>query len=83
MSDSPKALAYARARGMEYLYEIPRARPNDGRVLVHNLPRARRNQPLGRDGLRIFLAEPSERWERCACGWAAHLPEHYRTRREG
>jgi hypothetical protein len=63
----------------EYPREIPRAvQPGD--VLVHNRVRAvSTSQRQGRDGFRFWLAKKSERWTRCDCGWAPHLPEHYRS----
>jgi hypothetical protein len=65
---------------MDYVSKVPGAVP-PGKVLVHNVMPRRSNQPLGRDGFRAWLAEPADRWERCACGWAPGLPEHYRTKR--
>jgi hypothetical protein len=65
--------------GMEYVPKIPRAVP-PGRVLVHNPVRTIWvNQEQGRNGFRFWLSEPSDRWTRCDCGWAPHLPE---TRRD-
>jgi hypothetical protein len=58
----------------------------DGRVVVHNVlptPRvgSRGFLPLGRNGFRAWLAEPSERLKICGCGWAPKLGKHYRIKR--
>jgi hypothetical protein len=69
----------ARAHGMEYLREVPSV-VLGGRVLVHNRvrPVARRS---GIRGSRFWLQQPDERLERCDCGWAPELAEHYRVAR--
>jgi hypothetical protein len=70
--------------GAEYLFKIPKSIP-DGRWLVHNqvtggITPHRRS---GVNGFRFWLAESSERLERCDCGWAPELGQHYRVRRGG
>ena len=59
-----------------YLSRIPKAVPA-GKILVHNdiWPPVRH---LGTKGFRIWFATPSDRFEKCPCGWAPELPEHYR-----
>ena len=60
----------------DYLSRIPKAVPV-GKILVHNdiWPPVRR---IGTKGFRIWFATPSDRFEKCPCGWAPELPEHYR-----
>jgi hypothetical protein len=62
---------------VNYLSAVPTSVPT-GRVVVHN--HVRPAHPLGRNGFRAWLAEPSDRYERCDCGWAETLAEHYRVR---
>jgi hypothetical protein len=68
--------AKAQADEVTYLYRIPAAVP-DGLVVVHNTVRPVR--PLGLNGFRAWLQEPSERLEVCPCGWAPKLPVHHRV----
>jgi len=68
-SDGRKAL---------YLFTVPdKVRP--GLVLVHNQvrPVAKR---AGTRGSRFWLQAPDDRLERCTCGWATPLAEHYRVK---
>ena len=60
----------------DYLSHIPTAVPA-GKILVHNdiWPPVRR---IGTKRFRIWFATPSDRFEKCPCGWAPELPEHYR-----
>lgn len=74
MSDDPAA-----RRAMRYVSTIP-PEVLPGKVLVHNVtPPSPLQPPNGLNGFRAWLAEPGPRWVRCDCGWAPHLPEHYRT----
>jgi hypothetical protein len=61
---------------MEYIYDVPETVPA-GCIVVHNhvIPRAR----PGDGGFRVWLDEVGTP-DRvvCDCGWAPHLPEHYR-----
>jgi len=63
---------------------VPRRVP-DGRMLVHNhvRPEGFPNIALGFNGFRAWT-EPTDTPNRivCECGWAPHLPEHYRVDRE-
>jgi hypothetical protein len=62
--------------GMEHLQKFPASVP-PGKVLVHNhIQPARR---AGTRGFRYWLADPSDKVERCPCGWAPELGEHYRV----
>jgi hypothetical protein len=65
----------------DYLTRLPQPgwRPPEGKVLVHNqvYPVARRS---GCRGSRWWVQDPGERMERCPCGWAPELGEHYRIR---
>jgi hypothetical protein len=66
---------------MDYVRAIPQAIP-PGRVLVHKIRAIWVNQEQGRNGFRFWLAEPSDHWEPCDCGWAPGLPVHHRARRD-
>jgi len=63
-----------------YIPYIPKKVPN-GHIIVHNsvAPQAR----VGMNGFRIWLA-PSDASnyavEVCNCGWAPHVPVHYRVK---
>jgi len=61
----------------DYLNEVPRKVP-EGRIVVHNHVRPARY--LGQRGFRAW-ADPVGTPARvvCRCGWASHLPEHYRV----
>jgi hypothetical protein len=50
-----------------------------GKILVHNHVRPAERQ--GTRGFRFWLADapPAENYEPCDCGWAPHLPVHYRV----
>ena len=61
---------------MSYLNKTPDAVPS-GKVLVHNHVRPAKR--IGTRGFRAWLDEPSDHYEPCTCGWAPHLPEHYRV----
>ena len=58
----------------DYLSRIPKAVPA-GKILVHNQPPSAASATRK---FRIWLATPSDRFEKCPCGWAPELPEHYR-----
>lgn len=62
---------------VDYPPRIPRELSAD-QVLVHNhVPPARRQ---GTRGFRFWLQSPNQLpVERCACGWAPELAEHYRV----
>jgi hypothetical protein len=59
-----------------YPPSIPTTVPSR-QVLVHNHVRPARRQ--GTRGFRFWLQAPDDRLERCDCGWAPELPEHYRA----
>ena len=68
---------------MSYVARIPRQlRP--GKVLVHNHVRPAGfgpRTPVGTEGFRAWFADPDpEALRACRCGWAPHLPRHYRVR---
>ena len=81
-------------RTVRYLTGIPRKPLPAGHVVVHNSVRP--VSPLGLHGFRAWIAAPDDDEriasysrerppydvERCDCGWAPELPEHYRVRRE-
>jgi prophage regulatory protein len=50
-----------------------------GKILVHNHVRPAERQ--GERGFRFWWADDAARHEPCDCGWAPHLPAHYRGRR--
>jgi hypothetical protein len=55
--------------------------PTDGRIVAHN-----HVQPaavLGMRGFRAWLAEPSDKYEICRCGFAPQVATHYRVARGG
>jgi hypothetical protein len=64
----------------DYLAKLPKSIER-GRVLVHNhvAPGGR----LGARGFRAWLQNPDDEppFERCECGWAPALGEHYRVKR--
>jgi len=62
---------------VRYCRDVPREL-SAGRVLVHNgvRPVARR---CGRRGSRFWTQIESSNLERCDCGWAPELAEHYRV----
>jgi hypothetical protein len=75
---------------VRYLGEIPREPLPSGYVVVHN--HVRPQSRLGARGFRAWVAagddagdhrsdDPYE-VERCDCGWAPELPEHYRVVRD-
>jgi hypothetical protein len=69
---------------IEYVFQIPETVPC-GKLLAHNLGRAPGPRTRhGTNGFRFFFvdADRLDRFELCGCGWAPHLPEHYRTRRD-
>lgn len=51
-----------------------------GEIVVHNNARPARR--LGSRGFRAWAVVPVEGYqvERCGCGWAPELPEHYTVR---
>jgi hypothetical protein len=65
-----------------YPAEIPDKLPR-GKVLVHNdvTKGITPSQKQATRGFRFWIDDPSERLEECGCGWAPHLPEHYRVKR--
>lgn len=81
--DARVAALLAQVRGMTYIRTIPKVLPPD-RVLVHNvLPQSPDQQPDGAWGFRAWLAVPDapqfQRLQRCTCGWAPTLGEHFST----
>jgi hypothetical protein len=61
-----------------YLTLVPKVVPSN-KIIVHNHVRPRR--VLGDGGFRAWIADPDdEKYERCTCGWARHLSEHYRIK---
>jgi hypothetical protein len=90
------AQEWAKKVQMRYLSGVPKEVPA-GRVVVHNWVRARRLpgddefdpelpepqwRKLGEWGFRAWTQLPDDQLLVCGCGWAPHLPEHYRIRRE-
>lgn len=81
-------------RTVRHLTGIPREALPPGHVVVHN--HVRPASPIGMHGFRAWIAAPDDDAhigedfrdhapydvERCACGWAPELPEHYRVRRD-
>jgi hypothetical protein len=63
----------------EYLTRLPKALPQDGRVLVHNTirPVTRRQ---GWRGSRYWLQSADDTLEPCNCGFAPELGQHHRVR---
>jgi hypothetical protein len=51
----------------------------DGVVVVHNHVRPRRR--LNWEGFRAWVQAPTDRLERCGCGWAPETGPHYRVTR--
>jgi hypothetical protein len=68
-----------RAAGVHYPDRIPTSLLG-GVVLVHNTVRPT-SRSQGAGGFRYWLQAPSDRLERCDCGWAAELAEHFRVAR--
>ena len=80
-------------RTVRYLTGIPHKALPAGHVVVHNHVRPARR--LGARGFRAWVAAPDDderiaryardedgyEVERCDCGWAPELPEHYRVKR--
>jgi hypothetical protein len=60
-----------------YLRKIPDRVPK-GEVVVHN--NARPTAHLSSRGFRAWRQSPTEALEKCDCGWAPDLPEHYRVK---
>ena len=79
-------------RTVRYLTGIPRKPLAPGHVVVHN--QVRPASPIGLNGFRAWIAAPDDderigkdyrdrdpySVERCDCGWAPELPEHFRVR---
>ena len=63
----------------EYPTRLPKALPQDGRVLVHNTirPVTRRQ---GWRGSRYWLQSADDTLEPCNCGFAPELGQHHRVR---
>ncbi len=59
----------------DYLSSIPESVPS-GKIVVHN--NVRPTSRLGTRGFRVWLDEPSPRYEVCSCEWAPELGGHYR-----
>jgi hypothetical protein len=57
------------------LRRVPRTIP-EGLIVAHN--HIRPAKPIGLNGFRAWLTEPSDKYERCDCGWANGL-EHFRV----
>ena len=72
------AQAKRNAKNMRYLSRIPQSVPS-GKIIAHN--HARPTSPLGTEGFRAWIAEPSLEYEECPCKWAPELGVHYRVRR--
>jgi hypothetical protein len=71
-----------RMETVRHLARIPRKPLPPGHVVVHNHVRP---QPwLGMWGFRAWIAAPGDGYavERCDCGWAPKLREHYRVKSE-
>jgi hypothetical protein len=78
-------------RTVEYVTATPREPLAPGHVVVHN--HVRPAHPIGMNGFRVWIASPTggkdgeHRFrtdyevERCDCGWAPDLAEHYRVNR--
>lgn len=79
-------------RTVRYITGIPRKPLPPGHVVVHN--HVRPTHPIGTHGFRAWIAAPDDderiaayargrdpyEAERCPCGWAPELAEHYRVR---
>jgi len=61
---------------LDYLSAIPELIPL-GKVVVHN--RVRPTRKLGSRGFRAWIDVPCDKYEKCSCGWAPELKEHYRV----
>ena len=64
------------ATGMKYISKIPKVVPA-GKLLCHN--HVRPAEPINTNGFRAWLADPSDSYERCDCGWAGL--EHYKGKK--
>jgi hypothetical protein len=66
-----------------YLPKIPRSAGEipAGLIVVHNHVRPTRR--LGSRGFRVWVDEPSDRYELCNCDWAPELGGHYRVAQLG
>jgi hypothetical protein len=65
-----------------YLTGIPRKPLPPGQVVVHNHIRHTPQTRSGERGFRFWRQDLTERLERCDCGWAPELKEHYHVRRD-
>lgn len=65
--------------GTFYLERLPNAISHD-LVLVHNHIDHGLRTPIGLNGFRAWLSPNEEQYVRCACGRAARLGKHYRTK---
>jgi hypothetical protein len=74
---------------VDYVDRIPKTVP-PGSILVHNHVRANASgrkswkgmTKPGTRGFRAWLDQQRAHYVPCDCGWAPHLAEHYRVRRE-
>ncbi len=64
---------------MKYICDIPKTVPDDGTIVVHN--HVKPAAPIGTNGFRVWLDDPSDKYERCLCDWGGGI-EHYRVKRD-
>jgi hypothetical protein len=63
-----------------YLSRMPKTVP-EGRIVVHSIVKPTHpEQAPGVNGFRCWTQQPDDTVTICRCGWAPHLPQHYKPK---